>query len=262
MVTPASRPHRTPVRRGRDRELTVDELAARVGVTVRNLRAYSARGLLPAAADGRAHRLLRPRARRPAAAGPRDARRGLLAGDDRAHARLRAAERQLGPPWPCTARCWRPGCRPEPELTTGAELAARAGVPGGPGAGRPAGGARPRPSGSTTAACRVLDPALLTAGLQVVRLGVPPDELIDAQATVNEHVREIAEHLRADVPRHRLAGLRRRRGAAGPARDDVRTRWRGCSRPRRRRCWRRSAPRWPRPSREPSRTVLSRFEAE
>ena len=30
-----------------DRELTVDELAARVGVTVRNLRAYSARGLLP-----------------------------------------------------------------------------------------------------------------------------------------------------------------------------------------------------------------------
>ncbi|WP_324276463.1 MerR family transcriptional regulator [Blastococcus brunescens] len=29
------------------RELTVDELAARVGVTVRNVRAYSARGLLP-----------------------------------------------------------------------------------------------------------------------------------------------------------------------------------------------------------------------
>ena len=33
--------------RERERELTVDELAARVGVTVRNLRAYSARGLLP-----------------------------------------------------------------------------------------------------------------------------------------------------------------------------------------------------------------------
>jgi hypothetical protein len=26
-----------------------------------------------------------------------------------------------------------------------------------------------------------------------VRLGVPPDDLIDAQTTVNEHVREIAE---------------------------------------------------------------------
>ena len=30
-----------------DSELTVDELAARVGLTVRNVRAYSARGLLP-----------------------------------------------------------------------------------------------------------------------------------------------------------------------------------------------------------------------
>ena len=30
-----------------DAELTVDELAARAGVTVRNLRAYAARGLLP-----------------------------------------------------------------------------------------------------------------------------------------------------------------------------------------------------------------------
>ena len=38
----------------------------------------------------------------------------------------------------------------------------------------------------------VLDPALLTAGLQVVELGVPPEELIAAQARVNEHVREIA----------------------------------------------------------------------
>jgi hypothetical protein len=40
---------------------------------------------------------------------------------------------------------------------------------------------------------RVLDPALLTAGLQVVSLGVPPDDLIDAQTRVNEHAREIAQ---------------------------------------------------------------------
>ena len=32
---------------GGDREFTVDELAARVGITVRNVRAYAARGLLP-----------------------------------------------------------------------------------------------------------------------------------------------------------------------------------------------------------------------
>jgi hypothetical protein len=80
----------------------------------------------------------------------------------------------------------------EPETMTGAELAARAGVPEDPalvdrlvelrlveriGEGE----------------LRVLDPALLTAGLQVVGLGVPPDDLIDAQTTVKQHVREIAQ---------------------------------------------------------------------
>ena len=44
MVTAQGSPHEDD---DVERELTVDELAARVGVTVRNLRAYSARGLLP-----------------------------------------------------------------------------------------------------------------------------------------------------------------------------------------------------------------------
>jgi hypothetical protein len=39
----------------------------------------------------------------------------------------------------------------------------------------------------------VLDPALLTAGLQVVDLGVPPRALIAAQTRVIELVREIGE---------------------------------------------------------------------
>jgi hypothetical protein len=80
----------------------------------------------------------------------------------------------------------------EPEDTTGEELAARAGVPedsevvdqlvqlgivqrlgdGG---------------------LRVLDPALIAAGLQMVALGVPPAALIEAQTRVNAHVREIAQ---------------------------------------------------------------------
>src|SRR3954466_5045373 len=34
-------------RNGTDQELTVDQLAARVGMTVRNVRAYASRGLLP-----------------------------------------------------------------------------------------------------------------------------------------------------------------------------------------------------------------------
>jgi hypothetical protein len=85
-----------------------------------------------------------------------------------------------------------PWLPPEPETLTGAELAARAGVPERPelvdrlvdlGLVERLGDGR----------LRVLDPALLTAGLQVVELGVPPDDLITAQATVNEHVREIAQ---------------------------------------------------------------------
>jgi hypothetical protein len=85
-----------------------------------------------------------------------------------------------------------PWLPPEPEITSGAELAARAGVPESPeivdrlvalglverlDEGR----------------LRVLDPALLAAGLQVVELGVAPGDLIAAQARVNEHAREIAE---------------------------------------------------------------------
>jgi len=75
---------------------------------------------------------------------------------------------------------------------TGAELAARAGVPEAPALVErlvDLGLVQRLPDGSL----RVVDPPLLTAGLQVVALGVPPDDLIDAQATVNEHVRAIAQ---------------------------------------------------------------------
>jgi len=88
-----------------DRELTVDELAARVGVTVRNVRAYSARGLLPA-----------------------------------------------------------------PRMVGGTGYYGREHV-----------------------ARLLLVREMLAAGLQVVGLGVPPDDLIDAQTRVNEHVRAMAQ---------------------------------------------------------------------
>src|SRR5687768_11895675 len=85
-----------------------------------------------------------------------------------------------------------PWLPPEPEVITGAELAARAGV-------------RETPEivdqlvglgvveRMDDGGLRVLDPALLTAGLQVLELGVAPGELIAAQTEVNEHVRKIAE---------------------------------------------------------------------
>jgi DNA-binding transcriptional MerR regulator len=172
------------------RELTVDELAARLGVTVRNVRAYSARGLLPpprmvgrTGYYGREHvaRLLLVREMLAEGYSLAMIERTLASAPVTASSTTLALHRALLAPW----------LPPEPEVLTGAQLAARAGVPQSRdlvdrlvelglverlGEGR----------------LRVLDPALLTAGLQVVELGVPPEELITAQAQVNEHVREIA----------------------------------------------------------------------
>jgi DNA-binding transcriptional MerR regulator len=174
-----------------DRELTVDQLAARVGVTVRNVRAYSARGLLPAphmvgrtGYYGREHvaRLLLVREMLAEGYSLAMIERTLASAPPTASSATLALHRALLAPW----------LPPAPETLTGAELAARAGVSERPelvdrlvdlGLVERLGDGR----------LRVLDPALLTAGLQVVELGVPPDDLITAQATVNEHVREIAQ---------------------------------------------------------------------
>jgi DNA-binding transcriptional MerR regulator len=172
------------------RELTVDELAARVGLTVRNLRAYSARGLLPpprmvgrTGYYGREHvaRLLLVREMLAEGYSLAMIERTLATAPPTASSATLALHRALLAPW----------MPPEPEETTGAELAARAGV-----AEDSAlvdrlvalGLVKRRDDGGLI----VFDPALLTAGLQVVGLGVPPEQLIAAQAVVNEHVREIA----------------------------------------------------------------------
>jgi DNA-binding transcriptional MerR regulator len=173
-----------------DRELTVDELAARVGVTVRNVRAYSARGLLPpprmvgrTGYYGREHvaRLLLVREMLAEGYSLAMIERTLSSAPATASSATLALHRALLAPW----------LPPEPEEITGAQLAARAGV-----AENPALVDRLVELGLVErladGGLRVFDPALLTAGLQVVSLGVPPDDLIDAQTTVNEHVREIA----------------------------------------------------------------------
>jgi DNA-binding transcriptional MerR regulator len=173
-----------------ERELTVDELAARVGVTVRNLRAYSARGLLPpprmvgrTGYYGREHvaRLLLVREMLAEGYSLAMIERTLASAPPMASSATLALHRALLAPW----------LPPEPEFTTGAELAARAGVPENSALVDQLvelGLLQRGDDGQLT----VLDPALLTAGLQVVELGVPPEQLIAAQAKVNEHVREIA----------------------------------------------------------------------
>jgi DNA-binding transcriptional MerR regulator len=174
-----------------DRELTVDELAARVGVTVRNLRAYSARGLLPAPRlvgrtgyYGREHvaRLLLVREMLAEGYSLAMIERTLASAPPNASSATLALHRALLAPW----------LPPEPETMTGAALAARAGV-----VEDSAVVDRLVELGLVERVddgqLRVLDPALLTAGLQVVGLGVPPDDLIEAQTRVNVHVREIAQ---------------------------------------------------------------------
>ncbi|NEK87908.1 MerR family transcriptional regulator [Blastococcus saxobsidens] len=199
-------------------QLTVDELAARVGVTVRNVRAYSARGLLPpprmvgrTGYYGREHvaRLLLVREMLAEGYSLAMIERTLASAPPTASSATLALHRALLAPW----------LPPEPEITTGAELAARAGVP-----------EQPEVVDQLVelglverlddGRLRVIDPALLMAGLQVVGLGVPPAALIAAQAVVNEHVRAIAatyvqmfvdtgwrDFVEAGAPRERLEDI-------------------------------------------------------
>jgi DNA-binding transcriptional MerR regulator len=173
-----------------ERELTVDELAAHVGITVRNVRAYAARGLLPpprmvgrTGYYGREHvaRLLLVREMLAEGYSLAMIERTITSAPATASSATLALHRALLAPW----------LPPEPEETTGAELAARAGVPEDTalvdqlvelGLVERIGDGR----------LRVHDPALLVAGLQVVQLGVPPERLIAAQAEVTEHVRAVA----------------------------------------------------------------------
>ncbi len=173
-----------------DAELTVDQLAAKVGLTVRNVRAYAARGLLPpprlvgrTGYYGREHvaRLVLVREMLAEGYSLTMIERTLAHAPHTASGATLALHRALLTPW----------LPPEPEVITREELAVRSGT-------------GPDPDVITEllglglledlgdGRLRVLDPALLTAGLQVVDLGVPPAALIAAQTRVIELVREIA----------------------------------------------------------------------
>jgi DNA-binding transcriptional MerR regulator len=173
-----------------DLELTVDELAARVGLTVRNVRAYASRGLLPpprlagrTGYYGRAHvaRLLLVREMLAEGYSLAVIERILGAGPSAAGSTTLALHRALLAPW----------LPPEPEETTTGQLAARAGIPEDDALvdALVELGLVERLDGDRL---RIHDPALLTAGLQVVQLGVPAAALIATQMRVNELVREIA----------------------------------------------------------------------
>lgn len=171
-------------------ELTIGELAARADMTVRNVRAYAARGLLPpprlvgrTGMYGSAHvarlalvremlsegytlaAIERSLAHAPASAGPI----------------ALALHRALMAPW----------LPDEPQEMSLGTLAAKAGAVHDPSvlAQLAELGVLERIDATRV---RVLDPTLLAAGLQVMRLGVDPRALIAAQSQVAELVEEAA----------------------------------------------------------------------
>lgn len=176
---------------GEPGELTVDQLAATVGMTVRNVRAYAARGLLPPP------RLIG----RTGWYGPDHVARLTLVREllDEGFT-LAAVERTLdSASSPASSAAltlhrslmapWLPEQPEEMDLST---LAARSGS-----------GTTPEQLVELEALgvlevlddtrVRVLDPTLLSAGLQVVRLGVAPEAVIAAQKQVVELVEQAAE---------------------------------------------------------------------
>lgn len=170
--------------------LTIDALAARVGMTVRNVRAYASRGLLPP-----------PRLR---------GRTGLY--DDEHLARLTLIQQMLAEGYTLAAvervlanapqgvtaaglalhrALLTPWLPEEPEVFDRAALEGQAGAPIDDELLEllvQLGVVLPGPDGQLT----VTSPTLLRAGLQVVALGIPPDKVVRAQQSVAEHAQAAA----------------------------------------------------------------------
>ena len=171
-------------------ELTIGQLADTVGMTVRNVRAYAARGLLPP-----------PRlVGRTGMYGPQHVARLALVREMLAEGyTLAAIERSLEHA-PASAdptalalhrALMAPWLPDEPEEMDLATLAAKAGAQQDPAViERLASLGVLEPVGEDRV--RVLDPTLLAAGVQVIRLGIDVTHLLDAQERVADLVEEAA----------------------------------------------------------------------
>ena len=171
-------------------ELTVDQLAARVGMTVRNLRAYAARGLLPpprlvgrTGFYGQAHVARLSLVRQLLAQGYTLAavQKAVESEPQTSSAGSLALHRALTAPW-------LPDATQETDL---AELAARTGTTDAAGIvdALAAMGVVERLGDDRL---RVLDAGLLDAGVRGVRLGLPAGPLVRAQQRVVELVEQAA----------------------------------------------------------------------
>jgi DNA-binding transcriptional MerR regulator len=170
--------------------MTIDALAARVGMTVRNVRAYAGRGLLPPPRlRGRTGLYDEEHLARLTLIQQMLAEGYTLAAVERVLARVPAGvtaaglelHRALLTPW----------LPEEPEVVDRAALEARAGLPLDDVLLErlvELGLVVVLPDGRL----QVLSPTLLRAGLQVVALGIPPEKAVAAQLKVGEHAAQVA----------------------------------------------------------------------
>lgn len=178
-------------------ELTVDELAAAVGMTVRNVRAYAGRGLIAAPRlVGRTGYYQPEHVARLTLVREMLAQGFTLAAVERT---LATAPADASPSMLALQRALlTPYLEEEPEEFGVDELAAQAGMPltdEEVAALVELGLLEPLPSGTPGGPgqrVRALQPSLLRAGLQVVRLGVPVLEAARAQAEVARAAGEAA----------------------------------------------------------------------
>lgn len=170
--------------------MTIDALAARVGMTVRNVRAYAGRGLLPppvlrgrTGLYGEEHLARLTLIQQMLAEGYTlgAVERVLERAPEGVTAAGLALHRALLTPW----------LTEEPEIVDRAALEARAGAPVDDAllaTLAELGVVVPLPDGRL----EVASPTLLRAGLQVVALGIPPEKVVAAQLLVNEHAQAAA----------------------------------------------------------------------
>ncbi len=171
-------------------ELTIDELGRRTETTVRNIRAYQTRGLLPP-----------PTIRgRTGYYGPEHvARLGMIQAMQAEGFRLDAIQRLLERPGGAAEHMFSFGRallssfgQTLPELTTSEELGDRFGGPVDPKLIRKAGKLgliRPLDEGRW----EILNPPLLAAGEAIVQLGIPLSHALGVAETVERHTRAIAQ---------------------------------------------------------------------
>lgn len=177
-----------------DGELTVDQLAARVGMTVRNVRAYAVRGLLPSPRlvgrtgwYGPDHVARLSLVRELLGQGYTLAavQKAVASKEGSGASGMLALHRALMAPWQTE----------QPQETDLATLAARTGAGDHAAVVETAqalaamGVLELLPDGGL----RVLDPSLLEAGIRGVRLGIPAPALLAAQQRVVELVEEAAD---------------------------------------------------------------------